>query len=87
MFVFNRPFAAVAAGIGFALGMVILSGLCDPPAGRHTAAASAPAAAGCGSYGLNLCPARGLRYRARRIVTFPFLPPAARFRSRVGFRV
>jgi hypothetical protein len=35
MFVFNRPFAAVAAGIGFALLVVVLSGLCQgsPAAG------------------------------------------------------
>ena len=41
MFVFNRPFAAVAAGIGFALGVVILSGLCDPSAPGDAAAVPA----------------------------------------------
>ena len=35
MFIFNRPFGAVAAGIGFALLVVVLSGLCQgsPPSG------------------------------------------------------
>jgi hypothetical protein len=46
MFVFNRPFGAVAAGIGFALLVVVLSGLCQgsPPSGAASAAAQAIAA-------------------------------------------
>jgi hypothetical protein len=47
MFVFNRPFAAVAAGIGFALLVVALSSLCDgSPASGAAAAGAQPATAG-----------------------------------------
>lgn len=46
MFVFNRPFGAVAAGIGFALLVVVLSGLCQgSPAPGAAAAAAQPAVA------------------------------------------
>jgi hypothetical protein len=38
MFIFNRPFAAVAAGIGFALALALVSALCEPPPGRDAAA-------------------------------------------------
>ena len=43
MFISNRPFTAVAAAIGFALGMVILGGLCEPSAGRDLASLPAQA--------------------------------------------
>jgi hypothetical protein len=38
MFIFNRPFAAVAAGIGFALALALVAALCEPPPGRDAAA-------------------------------------------------
>jgi hypothetical protein len=43
MFVFNRPLGAVAAGIGFALLVVVFSGLCQgsPASGAAPAAARA----------------------------------------------
>jgi Na+-translocating ferredoxin:NAD+ oxidoreductase RnfA subunit len=47
MFIFNRPFGAVAAGIGFALAMALIAALCEPASGRDApAAARAPAIAG-----------------------------------------
>jgi hypothetical protein len=39
MFIFNRPFAAVAAGLGFALALAGLAALCEPLPGRDAAAA------------------------------------------------
>jgi hypothetical protein len=43
MFIFNRPFGAVAAGIGFALAMALIAAVCEPAPGRD---ARAPAIAG-----------------------------------------
>jgi hypothetical protein len=37
MFIFNRPFAAVAAGIGFALALALVAALCEPQPGRDAA--------------------------------------------------
>lgn len=46
MFVFNRPFGAVAAGIGFALLVVVVSGLCQgSPASGAAAVATQPVTA------------------------------------------
>jgi hypothetical protein len=46
MFIFNRPIGAVAAGIGFALLVVVLSGLCHgSPAPGAAAADAQPATA------------------------------------------
>ena len=43
MFIFSRPFVAVAAGLGFALLVVLADGLCQssptPPAGSPTSVA------------------------------------------------
>ena len=69
MFIFPRPFSAVAAALAVALPLVVADRLCSadqPPAvaGRRT-----------GLPGRGLCRAARLRYRRRRIVTFPF--PAA----------
>jgi hypothetical protein len=43
MFIFNRPFGAVAAGIGFALAMALVARLCEPVPGRDAAPAAARA--------------------------------------------
>ena len=79
MFIFARPLRAVAAGLAVAL--LIVYRACEPP--DH---GSVPGPLRR-TRRLVLPPA-GLRYRARRFVTFPF-PAACRplFRSRVGFRV
>jgi Na+-translocating ferredoxin:NAD+ oxidoreductase RnfA subunit len=37
MFIFNRPFGAVAAGIGFALAMVLIAALCERAPGEDGA--------------------------------------------------
>jgi hypothetical protein len=37
MFIFNRPLAAVAAGIGFALALALVAALWEPPSGRDAA--------------------------------------------------
>ncbi|HEY8053690.1 MAG TPA: hypothetical protein VIE42_12910 [Steroidobacteraceae bacterium] len=42
MFIFNRPFGAVAAGIGFALAMALVSALCEPASGSDAAAGAKP---------------------------------------------
>jgi hypothetical protein len=44
MFIFNRPFGAVAAGIGFALAMAAVAALCEPGSGRDPAPAAGQAA-------------------------------------------
>jgi hypothetical protein len=47
MFIFNRPLGAVAAGLGFALLVVALSGLCHgSPASGAAVAGAQPASAG-----------------------------------------
>jgi hypothetical protein len=40
MFIFNRPFGAVAAGIGFALALALVAALCEPLPGRDAAPAA-----------------------------------------------
>jgi hypothetical protein len=40
MFIFNRPFGAVAAGIGFALALALIAALCEPLSGRDAAPAA-----------------------------------------------
>jgi hypothetical protein len=37
MFIFNRPLAAVAAGLGFALALALVAALCEPLPGRDAA--------------------------------------------------
>ena len=43
MFIFNRPLGAVAAGIGFALAMVLIAAVTEPAPGRDAAPAAARA--------------------------------------------
>jgi len=45
MFIFSRPFRAVAAGLGVALLMVCLDRACEPPNGVETALPAAVASA------------------------------------------
>ena len=40
MFIFNRPVGAVAAGIGFALAMVLIVAVTEPAPGRDAAPAA-----------------------------------------------
>ncbi|GAC1452497.1 MAG: hypothetical protein PVS2B3_02670 [Steroidobacteraceae bacterium] len=43
LFIFNRPLAAVAAGIGFALALTVIAALCEPePGGDAPGAVRAP---------------------------------------------
>jgi Na+-translocating ferredoxin:NAD+ oxidoreductase RnfA subunit len=39
MFIFIRPFGAVAAGIGFALALALVAAVCEPLRGRDAAPA------------------------------------------------
>src|ERR1700747_1210746 len=102
MFIFSRPFRAVAAGLGVALLTVRLDRACETPDGTpaarpatvETAHPPPPARARPGAGrdhqrpAARLCHAVRMRYRRRRFVTFPF-PAACRppLRPRVGFRV
>jgi len=78
MFIFNRPFAAVAAGLAVALAIVWLDRACEPPGAHADAAEAQLRLVPRTPLGVSSAPVRDLSLSCR-------LPPAVTLR--VGFRV